>query len=569
MRSRLSALVTALLCSCLSLALACGEDDGEGSVSLYVTDAPTELYGQILLWIDEVALIGAGEPVTLFQGLRIVDLKQLEAVTDLLHVATDVPAGEYTALRVGVRNIRLVSHPDEQGDTWSIDVDPPPNGSIEVVARTPFDVRRGGHLVIEIDIDAARSLRALEDGGEGLAFQPVVRVDAGERMPSTKPVRLSGILSERIDERRFLLCPRSTSYYADPAHPRCAVVETDAETGVFGISGEPVHLDDLYWGDDSGCAVPDGEGIPIDSNGAISDQEGTVYVDYDGTVGCLDPGAIRGAVRPSFFREMAELEEESDGTEIVVVVGPRDDLTPPDLPIPVPAGLVTVVGVASGRTRVDDEGRIRPVLRALVIEDGGPYVWRTYSGLLYEGEEDMPSPPIRFEPDDWHANASPLEAILHDVTRIVDAAGDEVDLEGEAWHVLADLQQRAHPDLDEPAYWMALVVLERIDDPLDPFPDPQPRWLSGEVVDVDLARSAILFDEAELHESSWYTVGEEALVQFAHSSAAAALSRPGTLDELEGGMKADVLIEADGPPPVFAPVVTAIVSFTEPSPRLD
>ena len=403
-----------------------------GTVSLYLTDAPADDFDFIFVDIEEVTLVGAPWPVTVFEGKRTFDLKQLESLTELLHLASDVPARCYSTIRLGVSRISLVRSIDGP-EVEEVEVDPPAGGVIDLEPRGGFCVRGGGNLVVEIDIDAAASLELDPALASGYRFHPVVQVEIGERMPLSKPFRTRGSLHERLDDDRFVLCP---GVYGVPVRYEragwtCVVVEVDESTGVLGRHGDPASLADLRWPEDYRECAPSGDGIPTDPSGSIEGDVEAVYVELDG-------------VEPS---------------DCVTPVPPLDFIPTSDL---------MIVGHMTGELgKLPGEAPLaRPVLRAAVIEEGADFVWETLSGVLYEEDDAAGSPTLWLEPDPdpFRFQYRPvLEAIVQPGTRMFDREGNELDFDlgGEAVRVRADVVLARHPD------WIddgdPLVTLE--DDP--------------------------------------------------------------------------------------------------------
>ena len=99
------------------LALACsgsgggGGSDGTGDVgaaSVFLTDAASDEFDEILVTICALELLGNGKPVPLFTGRETVDLKDLENFSDLFVYAEEVPVGTYNKIRMCVDKIELI-----------------------------------------------------------------------------------------------------------------------------------------------------------------------------------------------------------------------------------------------------------------------------------------------------------------------------------------------------------------------------------------------------------------------------------------------------------------------------
>jgi hypothetical protein len=177
---------------------------GTGSVSVLLADSPTDEYQNIWIRIHEVSLIPVndGEPVVIFQstaGLR-VDLLEYQDEDYLLKVKRDVPAGQYSKIRLQVSDIEVTPKPGMNPPCTSLDIKLP-SGKIDLNPREPFTVSQGGNLSIRLDIDANKSINLHQAGKSGKCiFRPVVFVDIREGMPSG---RCPKILQGTIDELKY------------------------------------------------------------------------------------------------------------------------------------------------------------------------------------------------------------------------------------------------------------------------------------------------------------------------------------------------------------------------------
>jgi hypothetical protein len=160
---------------------------GTGSVSVLLADSPTDEYQNIWIRIHEVSLIPVndGAPVVIFQstaGLR-VDLLEYQDEDYLLKVKRDVPAGQYSKIRLQVSDIEVTPKPGMTPPCTSLDIKLP-SGKIDLNPREPFTVSQGGNLSIRLDIDANKSINLHQAGKSGKCiFRPVVFVDIREGMP--------------------------------------------------------------------------------------------------------------------------------------------------------------------------------------------------------------------------------------------------------------------------------------------------------------------------------------------------------------------------------------------------
>lgn len=225
-----------------------------GSAAIFLTDAPSDEYDRILLTIERLELIGEGGHVTIFSGEETVDLKDLENFSDLFVFAEEVPVGIYHKIRMEVAKILLVRDGPEPE---VVDVPPPANGKIDLVPEDDFLVREGVTSVIELDVDAKRSIHYAETGSGRIQFRPVVFVTIRETQTPLKLARVHGEVVAIFDDQSFELC--STMFVASDGvassssseegglgdRHRCMTVEWNDETGVFDENGDPVPADTL------------------------------------------------------------------------------------------------------------------------------------------------------------------------------------------------------------------------------------------------------------------------------------------------------------------------------------
>lgn len=226
-----------------------------GSVSVFITDSPSDDFDKILLTIDSIALLGGGPQTEIFTGEEVIDLKDLENFSDLFVYAEEVPARPFSKIRLGVNKIQLVR---EGEDAEVIDVDPPANGKVDIIPGGDPHVRPGINMVIEIDIDAKKSIHIVQAGKGKYVFRPVIFATIRDTHAPRKLGRVHGVITEIFDEESFELC--STMFMASrevgvsrPAHydgglgdrHRCMTVELDGDTGLFDANGDPALAENL------------------------------------------------------------------------------------------------------------------------------------------------------------------------------------------------------------------------------------------------------------------------------------------------------------------------------------
>lgn len=200
-----------------------------GTIGILFTDAPTDDYSAIRLDVVEAILIGGDDsqqPV--FEGVEPIDLLDLTNFSEPV-VFGEVPVGNYTKLRLMIDNLELV--PRDGGD--SIFPRLPANGKIDLLHPDGFDVLPGRTLMMEIDMDANKSIHIVGAGNSGrVNFRPVVKVNIFDGGMAHKLARLEGSVSgtPNAGAGSFVLCDIDS-----PDH--CVDVGTDSMTSIFGDDG--------------------------------------------------------------------------------------------------------------------------------------------------------------------------------------------------------------------------------------------------------------------------------------------------------------------------------------------
>jgi len=221
-----------------------------GTVGIFLTDGPTRDYDGVLITVLSILLLGDEGQEEIWSGEETFDLLNLEHFRDLFAINDEVPAGTYDKVRLRVRDVTLVRGEGE--DAELIPVKLPANGKIDLNPKGSFEVPGGGVLLLEIDIDAKRSIHVVETGNGGFRFRPVVFVKVLGFVDTEKLVRIHGIVRDLDrEEGDFELCV--TEIVVDPRvldndfeGEHCIDVETDEDTGFFsGDDGAEVTLDQL------------------------------------------------------------------------------------------------------------------------------------------------------------------------------------------------------------------------------------------------------------------------------------------------------------------------------------
>ena len=227
-----------------------------GTVGIFITDSPSDRFDKILVQVTQVALLGSGPPVTVFEGDVTVDLRQLENNGELLSLSDNVPPGTYSKVRLYVDDIVLVDV-DTDGKKILEEIHPkiPANGKIELNPRGPLSVAAGETLLLQIDIDAEKSIKYHETGNGEWRFRPVIFVESGDHDDFGRLTRIYGRISEIDNEELdFRLCQTEllsddddSDDYEEDEH--CIEVSVKEDTGLFGETGDPIGFGALMDGD--------------------------------------------------------------------------------------------------------------------------------------------------------------------------------------------------------------------------------------------------------------------------------------------------------------------------------
>lgn len=197
-------LFISLLASCSS---SNSDNPANGSVSLLITDGITTDFDQVNLTVESISFLGENDArqTTVFDKAQVINLLALQNYSDLLTTKM-VPAGIYHKIRLHVSQVELVKlNPD--ASVLSSDIAKlPANGKVDLNPRVPFVVTGGEHLMIELDVDAEKSIHIVNKGNGKLEynFRPVVFVNilGDERL---KLVLVDGKVLAKT-ESSFQLC---------------------------------------------------------------------------------------------------------------------------------------------------------------------------------------------------------------------------------------------------------------------------------------------------------------------------------------------------------------------------
>jgi len=151
-----------------------------GRVSLLITDGPSNDFDQINITLESISFLcedgdASCSEVILFEETRVINLLALQNYSDLLSTTT-VSAGTYSKIRLEVSKVELVKL-DIDGMVLSTDPAKLSSGKIDLNPQVSFDVVGGDDLVIELDMDAEKSIHIVETGNGKFIFRPVIFVN--------------------------------------------------------------------------------------------------------------------------------------------------------------------------------------------------------------------------------------------------------------------------------------------------------------------------------------------------------------------------------------------------------
>jgi len=159
---------------------------GTGTVAIFIKDGPTEEFEKILVTITEVSLIPErGSPFVIYSNPSgcTIDLLDYRNEDYLLKIHRNVPAGEYSKIRLRVSDIELVPKAGSALEN-NIEVVKLPSGKIDLNPRGTFTVAPGGTLSVRIDMDANKAIHVHPSKAGRYIFRPVVFVDIESGYPA-------------------------------------------------------------------------------------------------------------------------------------------------------------------------------------------------------------------------------------------------------------------------------------------------------------------------------------------------------------------------------------------------
>ncbi len=232
---------------------------GTGSVALLLTDAPSDIFKEINITVIKAELMSDDGRVTVFQGKRTFNLLDLTDAR-IFAIREGIPSGSYNKIRLTLidKGIELVDYNGSNNPANHDYYYPklPGNNKLDLNPRGKFDVVAGATLVIQIDIDAKKSIHIVKKGKKDeYNFRPVVFIDIVTDTFKERFVKLHGdIHAINTADQSFKLCntdiPVQTGEDLMKHDSRgCVRVETDNTTSIFDINGMPTTFSALVNGE--------------------------------------------------------------------------------------------------------------------------------------------------------------------------------------------------------------------------------------------------------------------------------------------------------------------------------
>jgi uncharacterized protein DUF4382 len=192
-RGALAAFLVVLLFGCSSGSMSGQVNNGHGTVSVFLTDAPIDLANvkSVMVTLTSVVLYPADDgepdlvndpagddaatPVVIVSHPETFDLLTLTDGAKTLLGTDEVPAGSYSRIRLQVSDANLVYLDDT---TAPLKIE---SGKVDVPIR--FKVVRDETTNVVLDFDAAASVQVNETGSDQLILRPVVTPKSVEPTP--------------------------------------------------------------------------------------------------------------------------------------------------------------------------------------------------------------------------------------------------------------------------------------------------------------------------------------------------------------------------------------------------
>jgi hypothetical protein len=250
------AALTFLLASCGGGGGSGGTAQATGSVALLLTDAPADEFDNIMVTVEKAELLSDDGRVTVMDETKTFDLLELTDAR-VFAIRNDVPAGTYSKIRLTLSRLELIKRDDDGNIIETYEPKLPGNGKLDLVPEEDFRVEPDGSLVIQIDMDASKSIHIVSaGGGTKYQFRPVVFVDIIGEPVQGNLVRLHGVIRDiDAEDGEFELCTDEIDINYEDDDQReydgCIEVAVEEDTAIFDEGGLPTDFGDLVEGDEA------------------------------------------------------------------------------------------------------------------------------------------------------------------------------------------------------------------------------------------------------------------------------------------------------------------------------
>jgi hypothetical protein len=222
--------------------------NGTGTVAVLVTDAPGSEFDEINLTVTRIELLCDAGRATIFEGEETFDLLRLSEFSEFFAVAEGVSPGPCDKVRMTLTDLELVRKDDQGQVIETFHPKLPGNGKLDLNPRMAFFVVPGGILLLEIDMDAKKSIHIVGTGSSKYQFRPVVFVRLLGAGVLGKIIRVEGMVDGTPGDDEFKLCLAEQDIQnGDSA--LCVEVHVDTDTVLFDAQADPILFGDLSDGD--------------------------------------------------------------------------------------------------------------------------------------------------------------------------------------------------------------------------------------------------------------------------------------------------------------------------------
>ena len=166
-----------------------------GTVTLAMSDGPIDGYSKIIMVVDQVRFIAdGGQDILVLDQPVTVDFLALSNFSEAL-IKREVVSGTYSKIRLILDSLTLVKT-DAAGNVMQTDLVPLRGlQKIDINPQGSFTVRGGQEIVINVDLNLARSIHIVSAGNSGrINFRPVIFAAISTQSAFNKLFRVEGTI---------------------------------------------------------------------------------------------------------------------------------------------------------------------------------------------------------------------------------------------------------------------------------------------------------------------------------------------------------------------------------------